>query len=226
MRKPTSHLAAAVVISVFASACGGDDVGPTPADQLDPGSDAGRAYQVVLDTYAAYNSGEAARWVELRDRGSRWPSEATRVDGLQVEVEFVRAEHALGSRLASSGCTSHGLSDWPDVADVGLATGYYFTCEMVLTDAIGDAGGLELPESFNWVVSDGDVVAVNSESPEDADRAWGEWASTFLGWLETTHPAAWRGMTFVGYDGEDSFPSAESIPTALRYLDEFVDIQP
>ena len=174
-KKVMAFVVAAVVVLVagvgFMVVTQGDEVPvagqpgsyPTSTAVLSGAEDeaAAGAFQAVNDAYDLFNTGNIEAWVEVRDLGSYWASEelrAIRTPGFTLEEQ---AKYDAGARYVETECVSHGLGDWPDVADDGLATGYYFTCDAVLTSDFEDSAATRNVESFNWVVNDGAVVAVN-----------------------------------------------------------------
>lgn len=98
----------------------------------------------------------------MQDSGSVWPSEEQRTEGMEQWRIQDQEIYDAGARYVDTECVSHGLGDWDGVADEGLATGYWFTCE---AGWISDSEDTTTDvEPFNWVVTDGVVVAVNSGS--------------------------------------------------------------
>jgi hypothetical protein len=138
-RRMRASLAAMVLIT----ACGGVD-GPE-AEGL----------ATIEAAYAVYNTGDFDAWMEVRDRGSSYRSEADRLDAL----EWIRAREGppmeAGARFEDIECLSHGEGSWP-VPDRGEAEGWYFTCDA--THVLGDGSSEEA--TLDWVVDDGEVVAV------------------------------------------------------------------
>lgn len=116
------------------------------------------ALQVVEASYDTYNDGDLEGWVEIRDRGSFHASDADR----ELALERMRADFAsgfeAGARYEQIQCESHGDGEWP-IADEGPVSGYYFTCDTRLVD---DEGPIHT-EAFEWVVRDGEVIAVRSD---------------------------------------------------------------
>lgn len=213
---------AVAVVAVFAlsNLIGSDE----PSIPLSGSSseEAVEAFAAVEAAYEVYNSGDAKKWAEVRDRGSSYPTERVQQESLEYEEAVTRAELAADGRIEISGCVSRGLGEWPGVADPGtpVAVGYYFTCNAVRTNALHAAAGLELASTYNWVVADGEIVAVSSE---ESANAWFDFPRQFELWLEDTHPTVWADMEFVrSAQFSDSFPAESSIPTALEYIDEYV----
>jgi hypothetical protein len=120
------------------------------------------AFEAVSGAYDLYNLGNMEEWTEVRDSGSVWPSEPQRTVGIVEWRADAQREYDAGGRYVATECVSKGLGDWPDIADEGVATGYYFTCESVWKKRYEDPETPVLYETFNWVVNDGVVVAVNS----------------------------------------------------------------
>ena len=121
------------------------------------------AFEPVNRAYDLYNLGNIGEWVEVRDLGSVWPSEEQRTQGMEEWRSEERVRYQAGFRYVATECVSNGLGDWPGVSDDGAVTGYYFKCESVWTRHYENLGEFGVYESFNWVVKDGAVLAVNSE---------------------------------------------------------------
>jgi hypothetical protein len=115
------------------------------------------ALSTVEAAYEAFNSGDVDTWVEIRDRGSFYATEEDRAEVAEYMAEQVTPEMEGGARYEGIQCESMGDGEWP-VADEGLVEGYYFTCDTTYVDSAGD----EYPEAFEWVVADGEVIAVRS----------------------------------------------------------------
>ena len=120
----------------------------------DPEADA-RA--VIDDAFATFNAGDYDAWVEVRDRGASHASEADRDETLALMRDRERSLMEDGGHYEEIECESHGDGSWP-VAEAGDVDGWYFTCRTHFV--FGD--GWTAPETFEWVVADGDVVAVRS----------------------------------------------------------------
>ncbi len=146
---------ALVVVAVVVGACSSSDEAAGVVDE-------DSALAVIEAAYELYNSGDAAGWAEVRDRGSSHNSDEARQEVLDWEVDQTRGEIEAGARYVSIECVSQGLGEWP-VADAGPVAGYYFICD---TDLVADSDDfVERSERFEWVVSegpDGAVVAVRS----------------------------------------------------------------
>ena len=162
MFRRTIFTVLSIGLILVVSACG--DSYPTSTAVVTGADDAATAaFQTVNDSYDLYNTGDIEAWVEVRDAGSVWP------DGVDVEAEkeeIVKEDQTFydnGARFVDTVCVSLGLGDWPDIADEGIAAGYYFTCDAVVTRDFEDATRTTVVEAFNWVVNDGVVVAVNSD---------------------------------------------------------------
>lgn len=138
--------AAALCIAIVAG-CSGTDTTENEATAL----------QTIEDAYASFNDGDAAAWVEIRERGSAYPSQEMRDRVMDDLADEVTEQVQGGARFEDIECESQGLGEWP-VADEGTVEGYYFTCDTTYVDADGD----ERIEPFEWVVDDGEVVAVRS----------------------------------------------------------------
>lgn len=157
-------LVPATLVILLLPACGSDDAYPTSTAVVTGAEDdtATEQFQAVDEAYDLYNTGDVEAWVEVRDSGSQWPSDEDRTEGMEKLRQQVQANYDAGSRYVETECVSHGFDDWEGVADGALATGYYFTCEAVLTSDFEDSDATKVSESFNWVVNEGVVVAVNS----------------------------------------------------------------
>jgi len=122
------------------------------------GDDPEAAAQEVVDAaYATFNSGDVDAWVEIRVLGSYFADDDKRDQSMAMMHTTMGAEMEGGAKYQDISCESHGDGDWP-VADTGDVAGYYFTCSTVLAE-----GDSEVPENFEWVVADGQVVAVRSD---------------------------------------------------------------
>ena len=162
MFRRTIFAVLSIGLILVVSACG--DSYPTSTAVVTGADDAATAaFQTVNDSYDLYNTGEIEAWVEVRDAGSVWP------DCVDVEAEMeeiIKEDQTFydnGARYVDTVCVSLGLGDWPDIADEGIAAGYYFTCDAVVTRDFEDSTRTTVVEAFNWVVNDGVVVAVNSD---------------------------------------------------------------
>jgi hypothetical protein len=120
------------------------------------------AAQAVVDqAYAAFNSGDVERWVEMREPGSFFATEEDRAESAAWMSEVAEEQVASGAQFTDIECTSHGEGEWPDVADPGVPTpiGIYITCATILTpETVRGAGRV----AFEWVIADDAVVAVMS----------------------------------------------------------------
>lgn len=140
------HVHQLIGIAVVAAVLGGCD------------QSAADAQDVVDAAYATYNEGDVDAWARIRDRGSSYESDEQRDQTMAQLRDRDRDRVRDGAHYADIACEGHGDGAWP-VADDGDVDGYYLTCDAVLV--LGD--GTELPESFEWVVDDGEVVAVRSD---------------------------------------------------------------
>jgi hypothetical protein len=153
-----------VTLALTAAGCGTDAAYPTSTAVVSEADGAATdAFEVVSDSYDLYNTGELEAWVEVREKGSSWSPDVVPSEVLEDERRRNQSWWNVGARYVETECVSHGLDDWWDIADSGVATGYYFTCLTVLTDNYEDADARQQSEAFNWVVNDGVVVAVNSQ---------------------------------------------------------------
>ena len=172
------------------------------------------AFEAVEAAYNTFNTGDQ-EWLDLRLRGSFFESQEER-DALLAELEASwEDELAWGSHIEVSGCVSQGHGEWPNRVDLGVPapTGYYFICDAALTDSVMDVAGVQIPETYHWVVADGEVVAVTSEivSGEEADLL----TTRFEEWLRQNHPEDVADLLPL-------FSNPETAPTVLEYAEEFV----
>lgn len=221
-RKPGNVLAlvggvaiAVVAVGLVATMSNDDSISLAGASD-DPAATA--AFAAVEDAYLAFNSGDS-NWVEIRDSGSAYDSFRHQERVEEHLLTLFAASHAADARIDVHGCTSHGLASWPEVADDGPVFGHKFTCNAVRTDSFHGGTGMQLNEPFVWVVSDGEIIAVTSEGDLDD---WFGLTDQFYFWLADAHPSVASEMTFVEWQAKRAFPSIESLPIALEYVDEFV----
>lgn len=187
---------------------------PTP--KLDP-TEVAAARAVVDSAYALFNDGDVG-WVELRDRGSAYESEAERQENLaEGEVEILNSA-AAGMRIDLIDCTFQGVGRWSSVADEETVTGYYFICDTQLTDAFREPVGLFLPEEYHWVINDGDVVAVKSQNAVAAGLEYEAFMAQFFEWFRLTHPDLFAEITWRPSD----YPDPDTTALLLEYLDAYL----
>lgn len=135
---------------------------PTRGSPQGPaGSAEDAAMAAVMRAYAAFNSGNAQKWVEIRDAGSYYESDADRIAAQASAVTQTQEAINHGAQYTQITCTSHGPGQWSGIAHEGLpvAVGLNITCTTVLTPQTVIGSG---PQSFEWVVANGVVVAVTS----------------------------------------------------------------
>lgn len=116
------------------------------------------ALSTVEAAYDAFNAGDVETWIEIRDRGSWHETDEDREAVLAAMGDQNTALVAAGARYEDIQCESLGDGEWP-VADEGPVSGYSFTCD---TNLVDDEGTV-YSEAFEWVVRDGEVVAVRSD---------------------------------------------------------------
>jgi hypothetical protein len=117
------------------------------------------ALSSVEAAYETFNSGDVDTWVAIRDRGSAYATDEDQAEMMEYLAEKVTPEMEGGARYEDIQCESMGLGEWP-VADAGPVDGYYFTCDTTYVDSAGE----EHPEAFEWVVAEGEVIAVRSNA--------------------------------------------------------------
>jgi hypothetical protein len=189
-----------------------------PVTGVVDGADVRKAFRLVAAAYQSYNDGDGEAWVEIRDRGSfhRSPSDAEA--SLEEGQAVFAAASALGSRIDVLGCFSRGSGEWPFLGDWRLPTpaGYWFCCETARTDAFHALSGVPLAEVFDWVVADGEVVAVASTS----SQWWNVFSDEFQQWMTDNHPGVSVGLPqgAAGLHVPDS--------AVVEYAEEFVQESP
>jgi hypothetical protein len=216
-RLTTPWLVAAIAVVVLGVAAlvvnqAGQQGIPLAGANGDP--QAAEAFKAVEAAYNAFNTGDQ-EWLDLRLRGSFFESQEER-DALLAElVTSWPDELAWQPHIEVSGCVSQGHGEWPNRVDQGVPapTGYYFICDSALTDSFMDVAGVQIPETYHWVVTDGDVVAVSSEmiTGEEADSL----TTRFESWLRQNHPEDVADILPL-------FSDPRSVPTVLEYAEEFV----
>lgn len=140
--------AVVVALAAMASGCASDAVSEEEA-----------AMRVVEEAYAAFNSGDVERWVEVREAGSYFASEEDREESAVWLTGVTEAQVAAGAEFTEIECESLGEGEWSGIADGEVAQGFHITCETVLTPETVEFAG---PTVFEWVVADDTVVAVTS----------------------------------------------------------------
>ena len=102
-----------------------------------------------------------------------------------------------------------------------MAGGHFFTCAAVRSDAYHTAGGMTgLAEEYEWIVVDGEVVSVDEVGPRAPTNEWWGYMINYGTWLAATYPEVYADIEFV-----DIYPASADVPTALKYIDEFVASQ-
>jgi hypothetical protein len=178
-----------------------------------------RAFHVVAAAYAAYNGGDAEQWADAQLAGEFHASAADRAQSRSERMRIFETAFRTGSRIAVLRCYSLGIGEWPGLAQEGLpvAAGHGFCCDTVRADAFHAGSGRDRIEAHRWVVDGGTVVAFLSPPPP---TIWADFAAGFRTWLEVEHPDV--GDDFVLAPG-GIWPSASSVPAALRLVGAFVD---
>jgi hypothetical protein len=115
------------------------------------------ALSTVEAAYETFNSGDVDTWVEIRQGGSAFASDEERAEVAEDMADEITPEMEGGARYEGIQCESMGYGEWP-AADEGPVEGYYLTRDTTYVDSAGD----EYPEAFEWVVADGEVIAVRS----------------------------------------------------------------
>jgi hypothetical protein len=191
-----------------------------PLSGADGDPEAVEAFRVVEAAYVLFNTGDEA-WMEVRDRGGSHSAgdEYTPDEGT---VGYFDGRQAADAHLDISGCESHGSGEWADIADDGAVAGYYFTCTTVESNAFHGASNIELAEVYGWVVEDGEVVAVSSEGDFDE---WFDYPEWFNAWVLIERPELASEIEYVFWGATRAFPTADSVPTVLEYVEEFAETQ-
>lgn len=115
------------------------------------------ALEVVEGAYEAFNIGDVDEWVDVRDRGSSYETSEEQAEMVAYLRDLVVSQVDGGARFENIECESLGDGEWP-VADAGPVEGYYFECDTVFVNS----AGVESLIAYEWVVADGEVVAVRS----------------------------------------------------------------
>ena len=144
MRKAMSVLG---LLGLIVAGCGSSE---TDSEQS--------ALEVVQGAYDTFNAGDLEEWVAIRDQGSYYETPEEKEAAIAYMMELLVPQVEGGARFANIECESLGEGEWP-VADAGPVEGYYFTCDTTFVDS----EGVESADAFEWVVADGEVVAVRSD---------------------------------------------------------------
>jgi hypothetical protein len=195
-----------------------------PVAGLEGDPAAAEAFAAVEEAYAVYNSGDPEAWGEIRSAGSFFETPEAMERDRAFWVDTYGAFMAAGSRLQVDDCVSHGFGEWPGIADEELPTapGFWFTCRVTETITFFESGGIDLrPEEWEWVVADGEIVAVTSEGNQDESET-ARFVADFLVWLSSNHPDIAETIEFT----DDGVPTIDSAPTALEYVKLFVEDAP
>jgi hypothetical protein len=176
------------------------------------------AFSAVEAAYDTYNSGDDS-WVEIRERST---SVETIDAAFDAHLRLVyAADQAAGSRYDVIGCRSFGQDTWNPSGE-GDVIGHRFTCDAVLTDSFRGAANMSILESFEWIVADGEVVAVSSEGDFDP---WWAYTSDFQSFMYAEHPEVAGDIAYLSWRGDMVVPAAESMALVLEYVDEFVGLR-
>jgi hypothetical protein len=183
-----------------------------PANQVnDP--DAAEAVAVVEAAYAAYNAGETEAWL-----AAVWPQgfESNELVGFG---EVYAASVAAGARVHTIDCVPHGFGDWLIGENGAAVAGQRVRCATEETNNFHIPAGLEATFVSAWVVADGIIIAFEAEDDFGESEAFN---LEFRNWLARNHKEAALGYNTFPW----MFPKADSVPTALEYVDEFVQSSP
>jgi hypothetical protein len=136
-----------------------------------------------VEAYHLYATGDP-QWVVVRDRGGDRPLEG---QDLEDSVAAFEAGLVANPRIEVTSCVSRGFGDW-GVFDEGVTgpDGHYFRCNAVEGNDFFAALGLEVPAIYEWVVAEGEVVAVRSQEQTALRHLH---MTAFLDWLEGAHPS-------------------------------------
>ena len=188
---------------------------PIPLTGADTDPEAQAAFVAVEAAYTAYNSGDAQAWAAARTADEQFGGTEEEVLFFRTfEAELAAAAHAANGRMDVSGCAFERRGEWPpgDASSVR----FYFSCDVVQTDAFHSAGGLELPKRVEWVVdADGAVVgsgSVDVPGAEVTEEVWFSYMDGYFSWLLREHTAVFDRMEIVEL-WLVRFPAASSVPT-------------
>ena len=122
---------------------------------------------------------------------------------------------AAGARIAVADCTSRGFGERD--GDQGPVAGWIIDCETSMTDDFREPAGIALLERYEWVVSDGEVVASGAEALNG--ETWSRFLADYRTWFIATYPDIFATVT---WEQGDDVPDPESTAILLQYVDEYV----
>jgi hypothetical protein len=162
MKRPQLAVpAAAACAALLFSGCTNGSTNAEPGASTGPSlttmpADEAAALAVIDQAYAAFNSGDAARWAAARSAGGEYESDEARDAELAEATQFFEERIAAGVRFTAIQCVSHGEGQWAGIADAQAPAvqGYNFTCEH------NDGSGTHVTK---WLVADDKVVAAGSD---------------------------------------------------------------
>ncbi|MGI9622431.1 MAG: hypothetical protein ACR2PK_06300, partial [Acidimicrobiales bacterium] len=106
-----------------------------------------------------------------------------------------------------------GLDEW-EMA--GPLIGHGFNCAVTQTALILEPAGIESEMTYKWVIGSGPESSLGG-SNQDYTLIEDFWRD-YRNWLATAHPDVEADMQF----DSGVVPTAESVPSAIEYVDEFV----
>ena len=166
------------------------------------------ALAMVEAAFEAFNSGDIEGWVAARGvREDGWVRTA--------RVPYTEALLAAGAHIEVEQCTSNGHGD---LDGSGAYVGYHIICDASESNLFYQAASIGEAVTFEWVVDEGEII-YSSADEADFDN-WLAFNKDFKDWMQSSHADVFGEMSFLVLTS--SFPSAESMPTALEYVEEFV----
>lgn len=156
--------------------------------------------------------------------------DARRGAGGLADHDYYSAFAAADHRIDQIDCESRGFGEWTgdggeitQVQDEAESvTGYGFTCQGSGSNLFHDAAALDPAITLQWVVADGQAILM-ADAGNEAE--WFAFYQQFRNWMRLTHADVADGMEFHTLP-PNAFPTAESMATALEYVDEFVAASP
>ena len=207
----------------------GDSVTNIPLIGTENDPAAQEAFEAVRAAYAAFGSGDAETWVAPFGAGRNFRTPELRDAVRETKLQVYAANRAVNEHIEVTRCLYDGFGDWPGLTDADLwqrnvnadevPTGYHFTCLASHTNAFHELAGISLSGSYEWVVTDGELIGISSKG---YDEAW-LFVDDLSAWLLENHEEVWWDVLWLA---SHPYPQAESAETALEYARLFVEDSP
>ena len=171
---------------------------------------AASAVGVVEAAYEAFNSGDLDGWLVAEA-----PADV---------VEFFTFELAVEAVKEDVRCDYIGFGEYmppEDGAAVEPLTGHRIECSGRHANAFTEAAGIEVPETYVWVVNDGRVIysRQQADAPSGTAALLSQFLTQYLRWLRTEHPDVAETLTTPLHNFQ---PHIEDAPALLSHVDDFV----